>query len=406
MNSAWTRAVIVVLSLFVISVFIGRAFLANRTDIVLETAYQYEFDEEIPFDGVYMRDETLVHNTDTGVLSYECEDGSKVGKSSVIARRYKSENDVTYRRQIESLKKQIDVLENAEKLIGTDNSQLDAISAQINERHSKIISSIMNGDYVSADEHQSELLEAMCKREITLKESADYALRKQILNTEISTLSARLSGDVKEITANGAGYFASNVDGYESEISFSSIDSMTKEKIEEILAKPYKQNASSGVIGKLIKDYRWRVAAVLDSENLLGITEGSYVTLRVGSSAQLLEAKVVSAEPCGENKAVYVFECDKLNSSVVTGRTAKFKIVVKSYGGLRVSRNALRNNEDLEYGVYVVRGQSLVFKRVNIIYWGEDYVICEQNPDSGYLMMYDEVVVEGKDLYDGKVIKQ
>lgn len=404
MNSAWTRTVIVVLSLFVISVFIGQVFFANRTDISVETVYQYKFDEEIPFEGVYMRDETLVYNTDPGVLSYECEDGSKVGKSSVVARRYKSENDVAYRRQIESVKKQIDVLENAERLIGTDNSQLDAISAQINENHSKLISYILDGDYSSADEQQSDLLETMCKREITLKESADYSARKQALNAEIASLNAKLSGDVKEVSANGTGFFASKVDGYESEISFSSIETMTCEKIREILAKPSKQNTSSGVIGKLIQDYRWRVATVLNTENLFGVNEGSTITLRVGSTSQLLEAKVVSMKKCGENEAVFIFECDKLNSDVVSGRTAKFKIVVNSYGGLRVSSNALRNNENHEYGVYVVRGQSLVFKKVDITYWGEEYVICKQNSDEDYLMMYDEVVVEGKDLYDGKVV--
>jgi len=406
MNSAWTRTVIVVLSLFVITIFIGQVFFSNRSDITVETAYHYEFEEEIPFDGVYMRDETLIYNSDSGVLSYECDDGSKVGKSTVIARRYRSEGDVTFRRRIESLKNQIAVLENAEKLIGTDNSQLDAISAQINEKHSKIISDIMSGDYDSAEKQQSGLLEAMCKREITLKDSMDYFDRKELLNNEISTLSARLLGDVRDITANGTGFFASKVDGYESDITFSSVDLMTKEKIEEVLAKPYKRNVSTGVVGKLIQDYRWRVAAVLDTENLFNMNEGSTVTLRVGSSSQLLEAKIISVEPCGENEAVYVFECDKLNSSVVTGRTAKFKIVVESYGGLRVSRSALRNNDKKEYGVYIVRGKSLVFKLVDIVYWGEDYVICEQNPDEHYLMMYDEVVVEGKDLYDGKVIKR
>ena len=244
----------------------------------------------------------------------------------------------------------------------------------------------------------------MCKREITLKESADYSARKQALNAEIASLNAKLSGDVKDVLANGTGFFASEVDGYESEISFSSVETMTKEKIQEILAKPGKQNVSSGVIGKLIQDYRWRVAAVLNTENLFGINEGSTITLRVGSTSQLLDAKVVSVKKCGDNEAVFVFECDKLNATVVSGRTAKFKIVVNSYGGLRVSSNALRNNENHEYGVYVVRGQSLVFKKVDIIYWGEEYVICEQNPDEDYLMMYDEVVVEGKDLYDGKVV--
>lgn len=404
MNSAWTRAVIVVLSLFVISVFIGQVFFANKSDIVVETVYQYEYDEEIPFNGIYMRDETLVYNMEPGVLSYECDDGSKVGKSSVIARRYRSDNDVTRRRQIESLKNQIDVLESAEKLIGTDNSQLDAISAQINEGHSKIISSIMEGDYDSAEEQQSELLEAMCKREITLKESADYTLRKQLLNSEIDRLNALLSGDVREITANGTGYFASKVDGYEGEISFDSVDMMTEDYISQVLAKPYKQSSSAGVVGKLIQDYRWRVAAVVNTENLVDVNEGSTVTLRVGSSTQLFEAKVVSVKPCGDKKGIYVFECDKLNSSVVTGRTAKFKIVTNSYGGLRVPMFALRRNENNEQGVYVVRGQSLVFKKIDVVYWGEDYVICKQNPDERYLMLYDEVVVEGMDLYDGKVI--
>lgn len=404
MNSAWTRAVIVVLSLFVILVFVGQVFFTNKSDIVVETVYQYEFDEEIPFDGVYMRDETPVYDMDPGVLSYECDDGSKVGKSSVVARRYRSDNDVTYRRQVESLKNQIAVLESAEKLIGTDNSQLDAISAQINEGHSKVISCIISGDYDSAEGQQNELLEAMCKREITLKESADYSLRKQFLNSEIGRLNALLSGDVKEITANGTGFFASKVDGYEDEISFDSIDKMTEEYIGQVVARPYKQGASAGVVGKLIQDYRWRVAAVIENVNLADVNEGSTITLRVGSSTQLLEAKVVSVKPCGEKKAVYVFECDKLNSSVVTGRIAKFKIVKNSYGGLRVPMFALRRNENNEQGVYVVHGQSLVFKRVNVVYWGEDYVICEQNPDDGYLMMYDEVVVEGMDLYDGKVI--
>ncbi len=406
MNSAWTRAVIVVLSLFVIAMFVGQVFFTNKSDIVVETVYRYEFDDEIPFDGVYMRDETPVYNMDPGVLSYECDDGSKVGKSTVIARRYRSDNDVTYRRQVESLKKQISVLESAEKLIGTDNSQLDAISAQINEGHSKIISSILSGDYDSAETQQNELLEAMCKREITLQETTDYSLRKSLLNSEISRLNGLLSGDVKEITANGTGFFASEVDGYESDISFDSIEKMTEEYIGQVIDRPYKQGASAGVVGKLIEDYRWRVAAVIENENLVDVNEGSTVTLRVGSSTQLLEAEVVSVKPCGEKKAVYVFECDKLNSSVVTGRTAKFKIVTNSYGGLRVPLYALRRNDKNEQGVYIVRGQSLVFKRVDVVYWGEDYVICAQNPDEGYLMMYDEVVVEGVDLYDGKVIER
>lgn len=404
MNSAWTRAVIVVLSLFVITIFIGQVFFTNRSDITVETAYQYEFDVEIPFEGVFMRDESLIYSSGSGVLAYECEDGSKVGQSTVIARRYKTEDDVSHKRQMESLENQINVLLNAEKLIGTDNSQLDAISAQINESHSKIIADIMSGDYSSADDRQSELLEAMCKREITLSDSADYSIRKQVLNSEISRLTAMLSGDVKNITAGGTGYFASRIDGYESEISFDSIEMMTEEKISEIIENPSKSTVfSNNAVGKLIADYRWRVAAVIDTENMFGINEGGTVTLRIGSNSNLLNADVVSVKPCGDGKAVYIFECDRLDASVVSSRTAMFKIVVNSYGGLRIPRDALRYSNG-EYGTYIVRGSSLVFKKVDIIYWGDEYVICEQNSNDNYLKLYDEIVVEGKDLYDGKVV--
>ena len=413
MNSRWTRFIIVILSLFVIVIFIGQAFFAGGEKLSLETAYRYDLDVEIPFEGVYMRDETPIYDSGTGVLSYECENGSKVGKSTVIARRYKSESDVTYRREIEKIRAKLDVLNNAEKLVGTDSSQMDAITAQINESHSTLISSILNADFDAADKEKDNLLEAMCKREISLNESSGYAAQKQQLNDEINRLSSLLHGEAVDVLAGGAGYFVSEVDGYENEFGFdgykndlgtSDLSSMTKEKIEAIIAKP-KKSVSSNAVGKLIADYRWRVAAVVNTERLFGVYEGSTVTLRVGSGSQLLTAEVVSMKSCGENEAVYVFECDRLNSDVASGRTAMFKIVVNSYGGLRVPRKALRVNEDGEQGVYILRGQSLVFKKVNVVYWGEDYVICTQEAGDKYLVLYDEIVTEGKDLYDGKVVR-
>lgn len=404
MNSRWTRFIIVVLSLFVITIFIGQAFFAGGDNYPTETAYRYNYDEEIPFTGVYMRDESLIYNSGLGVLSYVAEDGSKVGKSSVVARRYRSENDIVCRREIENIEAQLKVLTGAEKLIGTDNSQLDAISAQINESHAVVVSSIMSGDYDTADSKKDNLLEAMCKREISLKNSDGYAVRKQQLNNEISRLEGMLHGEVQDITADGAGYFVSGADGYESEISFSDIEKMTADYINEVITSP-KKGGTQNVIGKLIDDYHWRVAAVMDTDRMFGIYEGSTVTLRVGAGSQLLAANVVYSKPCGDGRSVYIFECDNLNAAVAAGRTAKFRVVINSYGGLRVPKKALRYNDDGIQGVYIIQGQSLAFKYVDVLYWGEDYVICSSDIKENYLMMYDQIVTEGKDLYDGKAIK-
>ena len=120
MESRWTAAIIAVLSAFVIVYFFGQVFMTGRGDIQTETAYVYDMTEDIPFEGVYLRTEEVVYSTGSGVLSYAHEDSSKVGKSSVVAYRYRNERDIELNRKIEELDEQIAVLQEAEKLVGTD----------------------------------------------------------------------------------------------------------------------------------------------------------------------------------------------------------------------------------------------------------------------------------------------
>ncbi len=406
MESRWTTAIVAVLSVFVIVFFLGQVFFTGGETIRTETAYVYDMTEDIPFEGVYLRNETVVYSAGTGVLSYEHEDSSKVGKSSVIAYRYKNESDIDLRRQIEEIDAQVSVLKDAEKLVGTDNSQLETITSQINSVHSSLVDSIISGDYDKAADYKNQMLAALCKREIAKGESSGYGDKINTLSQRKTELQTRLSGDVQSIYANGTGFFVSGVDGYEDKLHFDDSETFTATRIEEIIKNP-DISVGGNAVGKLIADYRWRVAAVLNTEQLFGIYEGSTVTLRVGSQNVQLEAVVVSINDTGrgDGTAVYVFECDRLTSVVVDGRTAHFKLVVNSYGGLRVSRGAIRYNENEERGVFVVRGSSLAFKKINVIYWGEDYVICSQEEGDDHLKLYDEIVTEGKDLYDGKVIE-
>lgn len=406
MESRWTTAIIFVLSAFVIVFFLGQVFFTGHTELSTETAYVYDMTENIPFEGVYLRDETVVYSSGTGVLNYEHEDGSKVGNSSIIAYRYRNSNDIELRRQIEELDEQISVLNEAEKLVGTDNSQLETITSQINSVHSSLIDCVISGDYGAADEYSAQMLEALCKREIAKGDSTGYADKIAQLKQERTQLSARLSGDVQSVYANGTGYFVSGVDGYEDKLSFDDGDTITAAELEKIIESPDISN-SKNAVGKLIADYRWRVAGVLDSTKLFGIYEGSTVTLRVGSQNTELEAEIVSINDTGrgDGTAVYVFQCDRLTSEVAQGRTAHFKLVVNSYGGLRISRDAIRYDDEGVRGVYIVRGSSLAFRKINVIYWGEDFIICSQEPEEDYVKLYDEIVTEGKDLHDGKVVE-
>lgn len=204
MDSAWTSIIVFVLSVFVLIFFVGQAFFAGGEKVTTETAFTYSMTEDIPFEGVFLRDETVIHNSGTGVVDYEHSDGSKVGKSSVIARRYRSEADIERRSEIEKINEQIAVLTDAQRLAGTDNNQLETISSQINERHSLILESLIDGDYSSAQAQENAMLGVLSKREISRGDIASYESKISSLRSRASQLEAMLSGDVQDIEAGGA----------------------------------------------------------------------------------------------------------------------------------------------------------------------------------------------------------
>ena len=94
-----------------------------------------------------------------------------------------------------------------------------------------------------------------------------------------------------------------------------------------------------------------------------------------------------------------------MNSTLACMRTGAMTVINKEYTGLKVSKKALRVVKG-KTGVYVLSGINIRFLPVEVIYTHEEYVICKQikeNADN-ILRLYDQVVVKGKNLYDGKVI--
>ena len=59
---------------------------------------------------------------------------------------------------------------------------------------------------------------------------------------------------------------------------------------------------------------------------------------------------------------------------------------------------------DGKKGVYVVIAKQMFFREVDALYEGEDYIICAAQSGSGNLKAFDDVIVKGTDLYDGKNI--
>jgi hypothetical protein len=60
---------------------------------------------------------------------------------------------------------------------------------------------------------------------------------------------------------------------------------------------------------------------------------------------------------------------------------------------------------DGQKGVYVIQGKQVIFKPIRTLYEKENFVLCEPTGDAKRaLRLFDQVIVGGTDLYDGKTI--
>ncbi|MGI5889092.1 MAG: HlyD family efflux transporter periplasmic adaptor subunit, partial [Oscillospiraceae bacterium] len=202
------------------------------------------------------------------------------------------------------------------------------------------------------------------------------------------------------ITASQAGYFCSRTDGFEG--------TATSEKAMTVTADELSAMMNSGTYEsggcKLITSYTWYFAALVPADVIDRFTVGDDISITFGDdSDKTLPVEVVRAEAeDGAENGVVVFSCNDINSEIAEARFENCRINFYDYKGIMVQRSAL-HVVDGETGVYVKYGTQVIFKKIDPVYSTKDYVISRLNTsDDGYLRLYDEIITEGKDLYDGR----
>ena len=123
-----------------------------------------------------------------------------------------------------------------------------------------------------------------------------------------------------------------------------------------------------------------------------------------------INASVYYRGPINTDETVLILSSKIMDSDIARLRTEDVEIVINETDGIRVNKSAVRVINGVQ-GVYVLTGNIVRFKKLDIIYTGEDYVISKMIKEDvydenkvPYLKIYDAVILEGKDLKDGKLI--
>ncbi|MBR6572338.1 MAG: hypothetical protein IKK77_01290 [Clostridia bacterium] len=390
------------LSVLIIAFLLFQIYSATFSSISTTSAIPFEYTEGIDTTGIIIRDETLVKNSEQGTLHFAVVDGEKIAKGGVIAHIYDGDSASANATKIEELKaqlKQIEEIEGYNNMLAVD---LNTVNAKISNYYNDFAFNSALGKYDKLNDSVSGLLTMMTRKKVATGEQTDFSSLKDAINIQIDQLS-QSSGNVKgSIKATVSGYFVSVVDNFEDKLSTKDLSVFTPDYFNELT----EGESSEDVIGKIVYDYEWYIACLVPINDSKFYKIGETVTLKTTTTSNpRLTAKVerVNLSPTGDD-AVIIFSCNEMSSELATMRSGAITIIKNEYSGLKVDSKALRV-VDGKTGVYIVSGLEAKFVEANILYSNDSYAICElNNSDSSKLRLYDEVIVKGKNLYDGKII--
>lgn len=433
MNSKKIRTLGAVVLAFLVLLYVGyQAYQATHQSIRTETAMYGEVSDVLQAQGFILRNETVIDESYSGVLSYRVADGSRVSRGGVIADIFSNESDAASQRELDQLDQEI---ENLQSLSQTANFYVANPSMLGDQIYSALegISQLVNeNDFSGLNTQKGELQNALIRRQlITGEESAeDYSQRISQLQSQRDTLASQTGSATGSILAPEAGYFISTVDGLENVMDISQVESITAAQAEELLEQ---QPSSTDAVGKICQDFNWYAVCVFDEDDMVRFegVEDVYLDIPFASTEQI-PAKVLARNSDGESgKTAVVFQCSTMDADIAAVRNEAIQVTVNTYSGVLVNERAIRF-ADVEYtttdeagntvtqvqenvkGVYVLYGGQLEFVQVFTDQTVNGYAICrtdlteeEQSMlvTDSTIQLYDQVVVEGTDLYDGKIVR-
>ncbi|MBQ8732437.1 MAG: hypothetical protein IJY82_06385 [Oscillospiraceae bacterium] len=365
-------------------------------------AHNYTYNDSINCEGVIIRQEEELTADFSGIACYLVADGGKLAKGDSYLSVYGSEEDIARRARLSRIEEEIALLERAQSVGGVQTTLPDTLEAQIRNQMQLLLQMGESANLSGLADSRDDLLLSMNRLQIATGMVEDFSEAVSALQKEADAIKKQLGSTLRTFSAPQPGYYSSVSDGLEKVLSKADISTLTPSSLKALMETDAAPSPRSS--GRLIYSTDWYYAATFEEAHLERFAPGRKITLDFGfSSGKAITGTVQQISPVEDGKFLVVFQCSYMAQEPARMRTAKATVITASYEGLRIDKSALRI-EDGQTGVFVILGNALRFRKVDILYENDEFFICSVGADSGSLKLYDEVVVEGKDLYDNKPI--
>lgn len=428
MNSPLLRRTMSAVVALLLFLYIGyQIYSLHHTAVRTETVTQISSADTVQADGFVIRREQVIAQSTNGVIDYIIPDGGKVAKGGRVALLYASAEAAAAQQKLTDLDAEIAALEKLSAPGDTYAADPDQLNRQVSLGLIGLLEKLNDGNFSELSEDRKNFLYLAGERQILAGKTSDFSKKLGELKEQRTALAASGTQATGAVSSPAAGYFISRADGFESLFDYEKASSLTAEELKA------KERVSASVppnaVGKVCEDFGWYYAFPVSAEQAASFKVGETVSIRFPfASEELVPASVAAVNQAGKDaSAAVVLRSERMNSALAAIRRETAQVRVSSYDGLRVSRRAVHFetltqkvkdqngktvtvNKEVE-GVYVLHGSEIRFRQIVPLFANESYVVCDPNPDPKTLMtdstvqLSDEVVVEGTDLYNGKVIQ-
>ena len=409
MKKATYKIGLYILSIFFITYCAYQGYKSLHKPYKTEVAYNYTVVDSYTGRGFFIRDEEEFPVDSGGAVSFIYPDGAKVNKNSIVAECFENEDSAKITYNIHQLENQIKDLEEINTGSKISTVATESVSKKIMNDIVLLNKSVYAKDLSNLNSKCAAIINDINKKQINSGTVKNFDEKIEQLKSELEYLKSTLKTETQEILSPMNGYFTSTSDMCGDKISPAMLDDINSEFCEKVISSPPEINDR---YAKIIKSHNWYFALNVSGKDLDKFKEGREVTVsfpllnKEDIEAVVYQINVKESDKPGEapKEGVIILKSDYVLDKLTTARVTEIKINFKSYSGLKINSDAIRFYDNAK-GVYIISDQQIKFKPINIIYEGNGYVIISETMEgASTVRFFDEVIVEGVELYDGKSI--
>lgn len=409
-NRTWINVICTVLVVAAFVYLFHDVLTMNKNSYDTETADEVTEQEKISLKAFLVRDEEYINQKTTGTVVPLIKDGMRVASGDAVARVCNSSEDAAAVSKLVETKESLARYQEISEQTELNALDMEKLNKAIDASYTELLKTANNGDFSDLTKNTEELENKLASKQILKDGTINLTDKFNKLNAEIQSLEAK-NINTSDVIAPLSGYYISNLDGYEGAMDYDKINSLTVSDAEKLFER--KPDDVSGQMGKIVGSYKWYLVTVMDGKYSLVLNEGDKMKINMPYYGfKNVEVVVEKISKTDGGKVAVAFSCNMMNETYANMRIEDIELVFREFTGYKVNSSSIHRekdekNEDIDV-VYILRGDIMNARKIEIIYDAGDYVVVSEDTEAknGFrpIKRYDEVIVKGRNLSDGKSI--